>query len=215
MLLTPVDRVAKLLGVGNAITADIKPAIETAGTAIENVLNTKFSYATQTDYFDSVGSPFKYSPVPVRLLLTNGYVTNETFTIRYSEDGLPLRDSASGVLLDPSSYIVDRIKGTVMLLVALPLCACGITVTYSSGFDEDSSGAIVDGPGWLTDACATMAAYVLKALPLSAAQRTSTAKGQKPGLMEKENLRFANALVAPHFRPRGNYQTPLFSIEAE
>ena len=210
MLLARPEKVLELLGVGTSTTtlSNVGTAIAVASRRIEQLIDTEFEFKNKTDYFQTSGLPFKHDIGTLQQFrLSSGYVQPIGLTVRYAEVNAPLFLSISGTVLAATQYMVDYVKGTVACFTALNLGYSTLSVTYDSGFDADPSdeGQLLDLPAWVGDAAAALSVYILKILPSNPANRTSI-KGQVVLRNDRLVVQYAESLVAPYIRPRGNLE---------
>ena len=132
----------------NVESAEI--ALLSATSTLEGLLDTPLEYAVTQDFFSYTPSLYNDSSRFKKLqLIANQAFWNDTVTpeVYFSTNGLPATADAE-LLLDTTAYIINKIQGTITLLVEPLEGQHTVLIRYSAGWDDGDT----EIPQWLSDA---------------------------------------------------------------
>lgn len=138
---------------GTGPTSTIASVLEAVTVIVENLLDTSLTDNTRLDVFDYQIPKYRSSFQPVRFYLSQAFHSDtQAMEARVIDsDGARLTTSGQGILLDPTSYFVDPVKGYVTLLEDVDVGYGVLSFYYSGGFASES-GLIKNVPDWMKEA---------------------------------------------------------------
>jgi hypothetical protein len=195
--------VVSLLGIpaNDGSNGNAKTALDVVSPLIENKVGTRLSRFDYLDFFSCKTPRYQTSFVPIILRLDAGYILSDSFELRGSSDGKPLRTDTDGEVIDPEDYLLDAQRGVVTLL--RQPAADGVSVVlakYTAGFDQDSDGLLEDdtAPAWMAEAAKTMAMKLIQMNPANVVNKKINA------FTDVQNALYdsATGILNPNIRPR-------------
>lgn len=163
MKLVSPSKVIARMNVGRSVGANTSDVIESSLDGVtpmmESVLGTSLLFTKRTDYFGhqrSIYTDYK----PVTLKLAQMFVVEKTVKVYLSRTGNPITDITDTTqvltLSAGTEYLVDALKGEVVVFSTIPRGYRTVIVTYTAGFDSEGE----DIPSWLQEAAISAAVRI-------------------------------------------------------
>lgn len=191
---------------GTGPTSTISSVLEAVTVIIENLLDTPLIENTRLDVFDYQIPKYRNSFQPVRFYLTQAFHSGtQPMEARViASDGIRLTAAGQGTVLDPSSYLVDPIKGYVTLLQDVDVGNGVLSFYYSGGFV--AAADILSGvPAWMKEAAISSTIRMYHAQSL-----TRTRKDAK--VPTNELATHVSLALNSHYRRVSDVKYPVMTV---
>lgn len=134
--------------------------LSAATPIVESVLGTPLALSERIDWFDYIPSRMAGRFTTLRLLLTQGFIVDGTFSLYLSEDGTAVDDVFTGLtaLVENEDYFLNQETGVIELEVQPTVGRSTIAAYYEAGFSGETDSTI---PQWLNEAVISAAIGVL------------------------------------------------------
>jgi hypothetical protein len=201
MRLATVQAVVKIMAVvdNDGTRLNAASALDVTAPIVSARLGAILPIATYTDFFSYDIPRFRRGFVPVTFRLSTGFVDPVTFVFCEALDHTVLQNVDNVAIVDPSQYVLDAEKGTLMLLLDRQTGFNVLAVTYTAGFVMDEESEVLKGlPDWLSQAGVLSAVRLLQMNPAHFTSRRA------PIIKDVQNCLMGEVtqLLNPHIRPR-------------